>query len=97
MDPIIAAAFGGLAPRLIDMALLSHIPERQRPNIDFYYAIPFIVMPFISAMIAYIYIQSNIPLTPLLAFNVGISAPLIVKSAAEAYEINKKDDIEPGA
>jgi hypothetical protein len=97
MDPIVAAAFGGLAPRLIDLALLSHIPERQRPNIDRYYAIPFIIMPFISMMIAYIYIQSGISLTPILAFNVGISAPLIVKSAAEAYKINKRGDIGPEA
>jgi hypothetical protein len=54
-------------------------------------------MPFISMMIAYIYIQSGISLTPILAFNVGISAPLIVKSAAEAYKINKRGDIGPEA
>ena len=95
MDPLIAAANGGFAPKFCDLMGLDKIPKNQRPDFrDWVYWLPFIGMPIVGAALAYIYIQSNMPLSPILAFNVGVSAPLIIRSMAES-QIFKKP-IDPG-
>lgn len=93
---LVAAALGGLATRLCDLLAWSNTPRNQRPDIDRFYAIPFIIMPVLGSILVYIYLISDMQLNPLLAFNVGISAPVIVRSAL-GIPNNKSVDLKPGS
>jgi len=84
---ILLFAFGGgIAVNILRLAELSNIPKPQRPETftNPYYLIQFIFFPLIGAGLAYAYQTSGTNLTPLVAINIGASAPLIIKSLASA-------------
>lgn len=60
---------------------LEHIPKEQRPDLkDGVYIFQFITLPIVGGVIAYAYQASGVVLNPILAINIGASAPLILKS-----------------
>jgi len=93
---IICAAFGGMALKLLELMELAKIPKAQRPSFkDFFFWLPFFLWPLFGIVLAYVYAISGIELKPLLAFNIGISAPLILKSMIQSIPIQPKT-INPG-
>jgi hypothetical protein len=81
--PVIFAAFGALAMQLLSLLEIRNIPKTKRPDFkDFFYWLPFIVSPLIGGGLALAYIYPNDALKPLVAINVGVSAPLILRSMA---------------
>jgi len=79
------AAFGAFAVKLLELAELHKVPKIKRPDLkDWLYWIAFPIMPILGGGLAYVYISSDIVLSPILAFNVGASAPLIIRAAAQA-------------
>ena len=93
---ILCAAFGGFAINVLDLIDLKNIPKPERPDFkDFFYWLPFVVWPVLGAGLVFIYIQSGIELKPLLAVNIGISAPLILRSMAQVIPPKGKT-IDPG-
>ena len=88
--PIWYATFGALAMKLLELAELHKIPKLKRPDLkDWLYWLPFFVMPLIGGGLAHMHMSSSSVLTPLLAMNIGISAPLILRTMAQ---INPLDD-----
>lgn len=84
------AVFGSFSIKLFELAELYKLPKVDRPDLkDWLYWLPFFVMPFIGGGLAHLHISSNSVLTPLLAMNIGISAPLILRTMAQ---INPLDD-----
>ena len=82
-EPILFAAGGALAIKLMDLAELSNVPIERRPDLkDFFYWLPFLILPLVGGFLAYAYANSGTVLTPILAINIGASAPLILKSLA---------------
>lgn len=93
---VLFAYFGALAIKLLEVAELRTIPKTQRPDFkDWVYWIPFFVMPILGAGLAYVYVMSGIALKPILAVNVGISAPLILRAMAEVNPL-QGGPIDPG-
>lgn len=93
--PVVCAFVRALAVKSLELAEIHKLPVTQRPNLkEFVYWVPFLVLPLIGGFLAYVYIESNTTLTPLLALNVGVTAPLVFRSMAERIP-NKV--IEPGA
>lgn len=81
-----SAMFGALAIKLLELAEVTKLPFDRRPDFkDIVYWVPFLVMPLIGGGLAYII--SGIALNPLLAVNIGISAPLIFRKMAEINPI----------
>ncbi len=81
----LCAAAGGLAINLLNLAELKNVPKDRRPDLtDWLYWLYFLVTPALGAGLAYLYQISNIEMKPLLAANVGASAPLILRSMAAA-------------
>ena len=95
MIPFLAAV-GGLAVHLFNLVELQNVPKDRRPDFrDWLYWLPFAVMPFLAAVVAFAYEQSGTTLSPILAINVGASAPLLLKSFASASPF--KTPLDPGA
>ncbi len=95
-ESVVFAAFGALAIQLLILVELRNIKKAERPDFkDFFYWLPFIVGPIIGGGLAYAYICSGDTLKPLVAINIGVSAPLILRSMAT---INPFDSggIDPG-
>ena len=86
MQPFWFAAFGALAINLLRLAELAQTPRTERPQTfsDPYYVLQFVVLPFVGGGLAYTYQVSGTILSPILALNIGVSAPLIFKSLASA-------------
>ena len=79
------AAFGGLCINLFSLLELRWVPKAKRPDLtDLFYWAPFVAWPAVAAVLAFAYVSSGIELTPIVSINVGASAPLILRSMAQA-------------
>ncbi|EPF2505794.1 hypothetical protein ACSL9G_001646 [Vibrio fluvialis] len=84
-----AAAFGAIAVKLLELAEIHKIPKVNRPDLkDWLYWVPFVVMPLLGGGLVAMYMMSEMKLTGILAFNVGASAPLIIRSMAQANPLD---------
>ena len=86
MTPFWFAVFGGFAVNVLRLADLAQIPvsERPKPFSDPFYILQFIALPLLGGGLAYTYQASGTILSPILALNIGVSAPLIFKNLASA-------------
>jgi hypothetical protein len=76
--------FGALALKLLEFTELARIPPASRPDLkDAIYWVPYLIMPILGGGLAYAYIASSVELKPMLAINIGISAPLILRAMAQ--------------
>ena len=80
---VLFAGAGALAVELLKLAEIRNLPKHERPDLkELLYWLPFIILPFLGAGLAYVYIMSDIALKPMLAVNIGVSAPLIIRTMA---------------
>ncbi len=86
MAPFWFAVFGGFAINILRLAELAQTPHPERPRTfsDPFYVLQFVVLPFLGGGLAYTYQASGTILSPILALNIGVSAPLILKNLASA-------------
>ena len=75
---------------------LSRIPQVERP-IDFGqkpYWFDFFARPVIGGVLAWVYWYIGEPIGPLVAMNIGVSAPLILKAMAKtaAMDVSTNND-----
>lgn len=96
-ESFLFAVFGGYAINIISLAELRNIPRSERPDTfsDWIYDIWFFVIPILGGVLAIAYQMSGSNLTPILAINVGVSTPLILKAFAAVtpqYVRNRRID-----
>jgi hypothetical protein len=90
------AACGGFAINLLHLMEYSSRPKAERPDFkDVLFYTPYIVWPLLGGLLSYAYVESGVKLSPILALNVGLSAPLILRAMVEANPI-KSRTIDPG-
>ena len=95
VKPILIAGVGALAIKLLYLSELHKIPKDKRPDLtEWLYWLQFLVSPGIGAFLAWIYLSSHIELPPLLALNVGASAPLFLKTLADTIPRNLRGPID---
>lgn len=72
-------------------------PKEARPNLrELLYWLPYIIWPLLAGFLLYLYEDPDLKLSKLLAFHIGISAPLIITTMIQvlpdiANKINLKD------
>ena len=97
-ESVIFALFGGLAIQLLSLLELRKVPKPERPDFkDFFYWLPFLVGPILGGGLALAYIYPAGTLEPIVAINVGVSAPLILRSMAAINPFDKNIDAGAGA
>lgn len=79
-------AFGGaFSIKLLELAELHKVPKLERPDLkDWAYWMPFLILPVLGGGLAHVYVSSQTVLSPILAVNVGLSAPLMLRAMAQA-------------
>ncbi|MBF5040425.1 hypothetical protein INP77_13070 [Methylophilus sp. 13] len=93
---VLFAFFGAFAMQLLSLMEIRNIPKTQRPDFkDLFYWLPFIVAPLLGAGLALAYVFPSDVLKPLVAINIGVSAPLILRSMANINPLDKSG-INPG-
>lgn len=100
MEPCtLYAAFGGLFINGLSLLELYSVPKEQRPDFrDPLYWLPFLAWPVIGGVLALAYKESQTALSPILAINVGASAPLIIRSMISAAPFARQPiQPKPGA
>jgi hypothetical protein len=78
--------FGGLAVNILPLGEIARLSKLDRPENfrDWMYCVQFAFLPMLGGLMAQAYHGSGSPLTPILAINVGASAPAILKTMAGA-------------
>ncbi|MFI5371318.1 MAG: hypothetical protein ACHQ52_07135 [Candidatus Eisenbacteria bacterium] len=89
-------AGGGLLVKLVELAELRRVPPADRPSLrDPIYWIPVFLWPCAGALLVYVYAGSDQPMSRALALNIGVSAPLIIRTMASSLPTGR-GVIEPG-
>lgn len=85
-EAVYFAGFGGLAIKLLDLAELPYVRKANRPDFKSggYWTL-FCIHPLLGAFLAWAYIKSDIPMKPIVAVNIGITAPLILRAMASKH------------
>ncbi len=92
---ILFAAFGGFAINLLNLMELQNVEKDKWPDFRApIYWLPFFVWPILGGVLAYAY-ETETDLNAILAINIGVSAPLIIRGFAAASPF-RKSPIDPG-
>jgi hypothetical protein len=80
---IVLATVGGLVMSILNLLEIQHLPTDRRPDLkDPLYWIAFIAWPLLGGLVGYLHTDPNAPLGRVVSFQLGLSAPLILKTAA---------------
>lgn len=94
--PILLAAMGGFAINILHLVEYSKRPKTERPDFkDWLFWVPYLAWPVLGSVLAFAYLESGVQLSPILALNIGLSAPLIFRAMIEANPVKPKA-IDPG-
>jgi hypothetical protein len=96
--PVVLAATGGLVVNVLSLLELQHVPKNQRPDFrDLLYWLPFVAWPLLGGIVGYLYNDNVSPLGKIVAFHIGISSPLILRTMASVLPAQARKQIPPGA
>ncbi len=98
IPPIVLAGVGGLVVNILSLLELQHVPKDRRPDFhDFLYWLPFVTWPLLGGFVGYLYNDSSSPLGKLVAFHIGLSSPLILRTMVSAIPAQAPPQLPPGA
>lgn len=95
--PVVMAAIGGLSICLLNLAELRHVPKESRPDLDLVYWLAFLIWPVLAGFVAYVHNDPVHPLGKLLAFQIGLSCPLILRSMSSVIPFQIEKPLPPEA
>lgn len=86
MAAFLFGTLGGVLINVVRLAELAALPRIERPPTfsDPLYVFQFVALPLVGGALAFVYQAEGVALKPLLALNIGVSAPLILKTLAAA-------------
>lgn len=87
MDTVVLyGAVGGLMVNVLNLLEVARLGKLERPDFkDWLYWLPYFVWPCAGGFLVHMYIESKMTVMPLIAFNLGLSAPLTLKAMAQAF------------
>ncbi len=76
------ATGGALAYKSLDFLELHKLPKSQWPNFSLLYWFAFLLHAILGGGLAYVYLRAGQNLGPILAVNIGITAPFLLRTIA---------------
>lgn len=98
--PVILAAIGGFVVNLLSLLELQNVAKDRRPNFkDFLYWLPYIAWPLLGGLVGFLYYDAAAlqQQSKFVSFQLGLSAPLILRAAASAIPAPARPNLPPGA
>jgi hypothetical protein len=96
--PVVLAAIGGLVVNVLSLLELQNVPKDRRPDFsDPLYWLPFLAWPILGGIVGYLYNDATSPLGKLVAFHIGVSSPLILRTMVTVIPARAKDTLPPNA
>jgi hypothetical protein len=95
---IILAFLGGLALNVLKLVELQNVAKDRRPDFkDPLYWLAFAVWPIVGGFFGFLFDDDRAPLSKVVAFQIGMSAPLILRALANAVPGQIHKQLPPGA
>ncbi|MCC2608000.1 hypothetical protein [Planctobacterium marinum] len=89
IKPIVIALAGGLFLSISNLVEDSKKSESEKIEKDAYFWLAFTFWPISSAFLCFLYLDSGNKLSSWLAFHIGLSSPLILKTLTSVAAINE--------
>ena len=70
---------GGLVLSIYNLLKVAKLPNEERPSFDIFYWIAFIFWPLLGLLFVHVYCLSGMQVKGLVALQVGLTSPLILK------------------
>jgi hypothetical protein len=92
------SALGGLTASFMNLLEIGKLPKDRRPDLkDWLYWLNFAAGPALGLLVGFLYSDGPTPLGRIVSFQLGLSAPLIVRSAATVIPSVARQSLPPGA
>ena len=86
---IVISAIGGFTYNVVPLLELWKTPKESRPDFkDILYWLPYFAWPILAGFLLYLYEIPDMKITKLLAFHIGLSAPLIIRKMIEVLPVS---------
>lgn len=78
---ILIAGVGGVVYNVVPLLEVWKAPKESRPDLgEWLYWLQYIAWPILAAFLMYLYESPELNITKLLAFHIGLSAPLTIRA-----------------
>jgi hypothetical protein len=85
---VVIAAVGGFAYNLVPLLELWKTPKESRPDFrECLYWLPYLAWPILAGFLLYLYESPDLKLSKLLAFHIGVSAPLAIRAMMKVLPV----------
>jgi len=98
LQAIVLAFIGGIAFDFLALVELQKTPTAQRPDLSdplYWFILAF--WPFMSGFLGYLFDEDSAHLSKIVSFQIGIAAPLILRTLANAIPGQVTKSLPPGA
>ena len=95
---ILTSMLGGFTINLLNLLELQNVPKERRPDFkSLFYWLTFLINIILGGIVAFVYCESASPISKLIAFHIGLTSPLILRTMANIVPIQLKQTLPPGA
>lgn len=95
---MLLATLGGLTASFMNLLEIGKLPKDRRPDLkDWLYWLNLAAGPALGLLVGFLYSEGPTPLGRIVSFQLGLSAPLIVRSAANVIPSAARQNLPPGA
>lgn len=85
---VMIAAAGGLTYNVVPLLELWKTPKNSRPDLkDILYWLPYLVWPIVAGFLLYLYESPTITFSKIIAFHIGLSAPLAIRKMIDVLPV----------
>jgi len=78
-SPLTLGFIGGFVLSIYNLIEAAKLPREERPDLDFFYWLSFLFWPLMGLLFVHVYLLSGIEVHGLIALQVGLTSPLILK------------------
>jgi hypothetical protein len=95
-ESVVMGVMGGFVLDIMNFIEFANTPKDRRPDLDMIYWLAFLAWPLLGGFLVYLYNGEPTQLTRVVAFQIGMSSPLILKAMVTTIP-KQTPKLPPGA